>query len=221
MAIQPPPAPVETQLPPPVKKGRSCWGCGCGGCLLVVVLVALLVGGGAYWILIVQAQAAVTSPAALLLIAAPVDVGTNDSGYKSGIPGQQLTAGNSVRTGHAGHAAIQFPDGSNTRMAPDTTVTVTAAQLTHDGKLQSASLVQKVGRTFSSVQHLSNGAPFQVGGHSVSASVRGTEFEVLVRTNGTNVIKVFDGSVTVSGTTTTTLTAGQQIDADANGKLSI
>jgi FecR protein. len=105
-------------------------------------------------------------------------------------------------------------------MAPATVVTVTAAQLSHDGKLQSASLVQKVGRTFSNVQHLVSGASFQVGGHSVSASVRGTQFEILVRTDNTNLIKVFEGTVTVSGATTATLTAGQQIDADANGRLS-
>jgi hypothetical protein len=220
MAVEAPPAPVNTQLPPPVKPRRSCCGCGCGGCLLVLLLVALLVGGGGYYLFVVQAQAGVPAPAALVLIAPTVDVGTNDSGYKTGIPGQQLTAGNSVRTAHTGHAAIQFPDGSFVRMAPDTTVTVTAAQLSHDGKLQSASVVEKVGRTFSAVQHLSSGASFQVGGHSVTAEVRGTEFEVLVRTNGTNVIKVFDGSVTVSGTSTRTLTANQQIDVDANGKLS-
>jgi hypothetical protein len=186
----------------------------------VVVLVALVVVGGGYWFLVVQAQAAVTAPAALLLVAAPVDVGTNDSGYKAGIPGQPLNAGNSVRTGHAGRAAIQFPDGSYVRMAAETTVTVTAVQLAHDGKLQSASVVEKVGRTFSAVQHLSSGATFQVGGHSVSAEVRGTEFEVLVRANGTNLIKVFEGAVIVHGSTTITLTAGQQIDVDASGKLS-
>ena len=62
------------------------------------------------------------------------------------------------------------------RMSPDTTVTLTAAQLQKNGNLQSASVVQKVGRTFTSVQHLVSGASFQVGGHSVSAQVRGTEF---------------------------------------------
>ena len=103
---------------------------------------------------------------------------------------------------------------------PDTSVTLTAVQLQKNGNLQSAAIVQKVGRTFSTVQHLATGASFQVGGHSVSAEVRGTQFEVLVRANGTNLIKVFDGTVTVSGATTATLTAGQQIDADANGKLS-
>jgi hypothetical protein len=106
-------------------------------------------------------------------------------------------------------------------MSPDTTVTVTATQLQKDGTLQSAGVDQKIGRTFTSVQHLVGGANFKVGGHSVSAQVRGTEFEVLVRANNTNLIKVFDGTVVVTGGgTSVTLTAGQEIDADANGKLS-
>ncbi|MDT5356593.1 MAG: hypothetical protein QOJ56_5125 [Mycobacterium sp.] len=209
------------QVPPPVKTGRSCFGCGCGGCLVAIVLVVLLVFGGGYYFFIVQAQAAVPSPAALVVITTPVDVDTNNSGgFHPARPGQELTAGNSVRTGDGGHAAIQFPDGSYVRMAPSTVVTLTSAQLSHDGNLQSASLSQKIGRTFANVQHLATGASFQVGGHSVSAQVRGTQFEVLVRDNKSNLIKVFDGTVKVTGKTTTTLTAGQQIDADANGTLS-
>lgn len=181
----------------------------------------LLVVGGGYYFFILQAQAAVPSPATLLVISTPVDVDTNNSaGFHTAKPGQELAAGNSVRTGEGGHAAIQFPDGSYVRMSPSTTVTLTAAQLSHDGNLQSASLVQRAGRTFTNVQHLVGGASFQVGGHSVSASVRGTQFELLVRADQTNLIKVFDGTVKVSGKTTATLTAGQQIDADANGRLS-
>src|SRR5258708_15838216 len=105
-------------------------------------------------------------------------------------------------------------------MSPDTTVSVTAAQLNKDGTLQSAGLQQKVGRTLSNVQHLVGGASYHVGAHSVSAEVRGTEFEILVRANGTNLIKVFVGSVKVAGATSITLNAGQEVDADANGKLS-
>jgi FecR-like protein len=223
MAIQAPPAPpVAPQLPPPVKTGRSCLGCGCGGCLLAIVLVVLLVVGGGYYFFVVQAQAAVPSPAALLVISTPVDVDTDDAGFHVAQPGQELKAGNSVRTGVGGHASIQFPDGSYVRMAPSTEVKVTAAQLSHDGNLQSASLQQKVGRTFTNVQHLVSGATFQVGGHSVSASVRGTQFEVLVRADNTNLIKVFDGTVKVTGAgVTITLTAGQQVEADATGKLAV
>jgi hypothetical protein len=81
-------------------------------------------------------------------------------------------------------------------------------------------VAQKIGRTLSNVQHLISGSSFHVGGHSVSAEVRGTQFEVLVRANGTNLIKVFDGSVKVAGATTITLASGHEVDADANGKLS-
>ncbi len=221
MAIQPPPAPnAPQQAPPPTapKKGgcfgRGC-GFGCGGCLLVIVLAVLLAAGGGYYFLVVQAQAAVNAPAALVVVNPPVDV----DGHP-GIPGQALNPGNAVHTGAGAHAAIQFPDGSYVRMSPDTSVTLTAVQLQKTGNLQSASLLQKVGRTFTSVQHLATGASFQVGGHSVSAQVRGTEFEILVRPNGTNLIKVFDGTVTVNGATSVQLSAGQQIDADANGRLS-
>jgi hypothetical protein len=221
MAIQPPPSPAVPQQAPPAATtrkrgcfGRGC-GCGCGGCLLIVVLAGLLAFGGGYYFLVVQAQAAVSTPAALSVINQPVSVDGNP-----GIPGEALNSGNTVHTGTGAHAAIQFPDGSYVRLSPDTSVTLTQVQLQKNGNLQSAGVVQKIGRTLTSVQHLATGASFEVGGHSVSAQVRGTEFEVLVRANGTNLIKVFAGTVTVSGATTVRLTAGQQIDADANGRLS-
>ncbi len=223
MAIQPAPTPVApgyTPVPPAKKGGCAGCGLGCFGCLGVFVVLALLIAGGGWYFLVVQAQAGIPAPAALVVFSTPVDVGRNDSGYRTAIPGEPLTAGNSVRTGHAGHAAIQFPDGSFIRMSPDTTVSVTAAQLNKDGTLQSAGLQQKVGRTLSNVQHLVSGASYHVGGHSVSAEVRGTEFEILVRANGTNLIKVFVGSVKVAGATSITLNAGQEVDADADGKLS-
>ena len=225
MAVLPPP---PTPLPPgsapiPPTKKRGCAGCGVGGCLgclgIVIVLVLLLVGGGWYFF-VVQAQAGIPAPAALMVFNAPVDVGQNDSGYRTAVPGEALSAGRSVRTGRGGRAAIQFPDGSFVRMSSDTIVTVTAAQLNKNGSLQSAGVAQKIGRTFSNVQHLISGANFKVGGHSVTAEVRGTQFEVLVRTNGTNKVWVFVGTVTVSGKTTATLTAGQEIDASADGTLS-
>jgi hypothetical protein len=218
--MQPPPAPMfPQQAPPPTapKKGgcfgRGC-GFGCGSCLVVLVLALLLVGGGGYYFFVVQAQAAVSAPAALVVINQPVEVDSHP-----GIPGQTLNAGNAVHTGSGAHAAIQFPDGSYVRMSPDTSVTLTAVQLQKNGNLQSASLVQKVGRTLTSVQHLASGASFEVAGHSVSAQVRGTEFEMLVRANGTNLIKVFVGTVTVRGATTVQLTAGQEIEVAANGVL--
>ncbi len=179
---------------------------------MIVIVAALLLGSG-YFFLVAQAQAGVASPAALLVFSTPVEVGKNDSGYMPAASGQSLDSGSSVRTGETGRATIQFPDGTLTRMSPNTTVTVQAAQLSNAGQLKSATLLQKIGRTLSVVQHLTGGATFNVGGHSVSAEVRGTEFEVLVRGDGSNLIKVFDGTVKVSGKTTVTLTKGQHNSA--------
>jgi hypothetical protein len=225
MAVQPPPPTLpptppapQAAIPPPTQPrsgcGRGC-GFGCGGCLLALVLVALLFAGGGYWFFVVQASAAVNAPATLIVFTQPVTVDEHP-----GIPGQALNPGNTVRTQTGGRAGIQFPDGSYMRMSSDTTVTVTSVQLQKNGNLQSVNLLQKLGRTFVNVQHLVSGATFQVGGHSVSAQVRGTQFEVLVRPNGTNLIKVFEGVITVTGKTTVRLSAVQEIDADADGNLS-
>jgi hypothetical protein len=221
MAIQPPPASISTQPATSAAAprrggcfGRGC-GCSCLGCLGVVGLAALLLLGSSYWFFVVQAQAAVTAPATLIVFNQPVTVN-----HHNGTPGQALNAGDEVETQAGGHAAIQFPDGSFVRMSPSTTVQVTSVQLQRNGTLQTADVVQKVGRTLVNVQHLASGATFKVGGHAVSAQVRGTEFEVLVRQDNSNLIKVFDGTVSVAGRTTATVKAGQEIDADASGKLS-
>lgn len=223
MAVQPPPAPATLapqQATPPTTPqrsgcfGRSC-GCSCGGCLVAVLLVALLFVGGGYWFFVVQASAAVTAPATLVVFNQPVEVNGNP-----GTAGQPLNANDDVQTKATGHAAIQFPDGSYVRMSPSSEVKITSVQLQKNGNLQNAEIVQKAGRTLVNVEHLATGATFKVNGHSVSAQVRGTQFELLVRANNTNLIKVFVGTVTVSGRTTKTVTAGNEIDADANGNLS-
>lgn len=227
MAVLPPPPPAAPAAPPPVQQqaappppaqrsgcGRGC-GFGCGGCLIATVLVVLLAVGGTYWFFVVQASAAVNAPATLVVINQPVTV----NGHP-GIPGESLSPGDTVATQDGAHAVIQFADGSFVRLSPNTTTQVTSTQLQKSGRLQSAGVIDRVGRVFADVQHLTSGATFQVSGHSVTATVRGTQFEVLVRPDGTNRIWVFIGTVTVTGKTTATLTAGQEIDADANGNLS-
>jgi hypothetical protein len=221
MAVQSPPPAVPQAAAPAPPKRSGCAGCsvGCLGCIGVVVIVALLLVGGGYFFFVAQASAGVAAPAALLVATTPVDVGHNDSGYQPAKSGQSLDAGASVRTGDTGRATIQFPDGSLTRLAPGTTVTIQAAQLNSAGSLKSASLAEKIGRTFSVVQKLAGGASFTVGGHSVSAEVRGTQFEVVVNSDLSNLFKVFDGTVQISGQTNITLHAGQQVSADRNGRL--
>src|SRR6266542_994518 len=219
MAVQPPPVSGTSQQPAPAAAqpaaqkssgclGRGC-GFGCGGCLVAVLLTVLLVVGGGYFFFVAQASAAVNAPANLVVFSQPVTVDHNPA-----TSGQALNAGSEVATQHAGHAQIQFPDGSYVKMSPDTTVQIKAVQLQKTGNLQSVDVLQKAGRTLVNVQHLVGGANFKVGGHAVSAQVRGTQFEMLVRQNNTNLIKVFEGTVAVSGKTTVNLTAGQEVEAD-------
>jgi hypothetical protein len=221
MAAQPPPVVVtqQTAPAPAAQKSSGCLGRGCGfsclGCVGVLVLAGLLLAGSGYWFFVVQASAAVSAPANLVVYSQDVTVDG-----KPAATGQALNAGNDVATKTAGRAAIQFPDGSYVKMSPDTDVVINAVKLQKTGNLDSVDVVQKAGRTLVNVQHLVGGAQFKVGGHSVSAQVRGTEFEVLVRQDNTNLIKVFDGTVKVLGKTEVTLNAGQEIDASANGTLS-
>jgi hypothetical protein len=212
MAIQPPP-PTQAAAAPPKARRSGCFGC--GGCLLVLVLIALLIVGLGWYFFVVQTSAAVTAPASLVVISPPITVDG-----KPGTPGQALNAGNTVSTGTGGHGAIDFPDGSFIRLAPGSTVQVKSVQLQKNGDVQAISVAQKVGRTFTNVQHLANGASFSVSGHSVTAAVRGTLFEILVRPDHTNRIWVFVGQVKVTGKTSVTMTAGQEMDVDADGKLS-
>ena len=179
------------------------------------MLAALLAAGGGWWFFVAQAQAAVTAPATLIVFNQPVTVNDHPS-----VPGQALNANDDVKTQASGHAAIQFPDGSYVRMSPSSEVRITTVELQRNGNLQSAEVLQKAGRTLVNVQHLVGGATFKVDGHSVSAEVRGTQFELLVRSNNSNLIKVFVGAVVVSGGgRTVTVNAGQEIDAAADGTL--
>src|SRR5437879_6920076 len=218
MAIQPPPAPAGPQqvAPPPTARRSGCFGrgCGfsCGGCLLVMVLVVLLAIGGGWYFLVVQASAAVTAPATLIVYNQNVTVNGNP-----GAAGASLNANDTVKT-QTGHAAIQFPDGSYGRMSPNSEVQITKVQLQKAGNLDAVEVAQKAGRTLVNVQHLASGSTFKIDGHSVSAEVRGTQFEVLVRQNNTNLFKVFVGSVSVNGTTKQTVNAGQEVDVSANGR---
>ena len=88
--LPPPPAPVApgfTPVPPAKRSGCAGCGFGCLGCVGVFVVLVLLMVGGGWYFLVVQAQASVPAPAALVVYAAPVDVGRDDSGYRTAIPG--------------------------------------------------------------------------------------------------------------------------------------
>ncbi len=188
--------------------------------LIVLVVLILIVGGGIFW-LNSTAQAEVNAPATLTVYQPTASLARGTSGaFAAATSGTQVQAGDSVKTDTKGRASIQLPDGTLTRLASDTQITLDAAHFSKNGTLHDAKFTEKIGRTLTSVQHLVSGATFQVAGQSAVASVRGTKFEVYVKADGTMIVKLFDGFLDFTGKNGTVhLVAGQQATADPQGNI--
>jgi hypothetical protein len=182
-----------------------------------VILVAI-VGGGIFW-LNQSAQAAVNVSATLTVYQPAATVARGGAAYAAASTGEQVQAGDSVKTDTKGRASIQLPDGTLTRLASATEIRLDAAHFTKSGTLHDAKITERVGRTLTTVQHLVAGATFQVAGQSAVASVRGTRFEVYVKDDGTMIVKLFDGELDFDGRNHVHLVAGQQATADPNGNI--
>ena len=186
--------------------------------IIAVLIILLIVGAGLFW-LRTAADAAPNAAASLTVFVPSVTVAHGGGAFQAGSTGMVVHPGDSIKTDAKGRAAIQLPDGTLTRMAGDTEITLTTAHFAKTGNLQDASILQKVGRTLTNVQHLVSGASFKVAGQSAVASVRGTKFEVLVNADGTMLVKLFDGELDLDGKNHVHLTAGQQATVDAQGNI--
>ena len=177
--------------------------------LIVLAVLVLIVAGVLVW-LNVAAQAAVDASATLTVYQPNATVAHGSGAANAASTGAVVRAADTVATDAKGLAGITLPDGTLTRLAKGTTVT-----LLHD-----VSLTQQVGRIFTNVQHLVSGASFDVHGKAATASVRGTKFEVLIAANGTMTVKVFVGTVTLHNSSgSVTINAGQQAIANPNGSI--
>lgn len=186
--------------------------------LIILLIVVLIIGGGIFW-LNRSAQAAVNVSATLAVYQPEVAVARNGGAYASSTTGAQIQAGDAVKTDMKGRASIELPDGTLTRLASQTEITLNAAHFTRSGTLNDTKITEKIGRTLTSVQHLVSGAVFQVAGQSAVASVRGTKFEVYIKAEGTMIVKLFDGELDFDGRNHVHLTAGQQATADPRGNI--
>jgi hypothetical protein len=182
------------------------------------LILAVIVGGGIFWINL-SAQAAVNVSATLTVYQPTASVKRGGGDYTSALTGAQIQAGDAVKTDTKGRASIQLPDGTLTRLASETEITLDAAHFSKNGTLHDAKITQKVGRTLTSVQHLVTGATFQVAGQSAVASVRGTKFEVFIKPDGTMIVKLFDGDLFFTGKNEVHLHSGEQATADPQGNI--
>ena len=191
-----------------------------GGYRLIIILlvILLIIGASLFWVNS-AAQAAINAGAALTVFRPTVSVAHGSGAFLTSTTGTVVQPGDSIKTDTKGRAAIQLPDGTLTRMAGGTQITLTSAHFAKTGNLQNVTIQQKIGRTFTNVQHLISGATFKVAGQSAVASVRGTKFEVLINADGTMLVKLFDGQLDLVGKNLVHLNAGQQATVDAQGNV--
>ena len=186
--------------------------------ILALAIVLLLVSAAAFW-LNTSASASTNAVATLTIFQPTTSLAHNGGDYATATTGAVVQAGDAVKTDAKGRAAIQLPDGTLTRLASNTEFTLSSAHFAKDGNLHDASIAQKAGRTFTSVQHLVRGATFKVSGQSATATVRGTKFEVYIKPDGSMVVKVFEGELDFDGKNHVHLVAPQQATADAQGNI--
>ena len=222
--------PLTTTPQPPKKRGRG------GLRILIAVVVIVILVVAAVVTLGIVASADTNVGAVLTTFVPNASVARSGGNFSLATTGTIVNAGDSVKTDKQGRAQIQFPDGSITRLANCTELTVTASHFGHGGHVHDISLNDKIGRTLTSVEHLISGATFQVVGNTTTASVRGTLFEVLNNADssptgctGTTspklapdsvVIKLFVGGLDVDGKGGHVhLTEGQEVTVDPQGNI--
>ena len=188
--------------------------------LIIILVVVLLLAAAAFFWLNSAAQAAVNAAGTLTVFQPAVSVGHNSTTSLSpSATGAVIQPGDTVKTDTKGRAAIQLPDGTVTRMAGSSQITLTSAHFAKSGNLHDVSILQQAGRTFTNVQHLIGGATFQVKGPSAVASVRGTKFEIIINTDGSMVVKLFVGTLHLQGKNSVDLVAPQQSTVDPSGNV--
>lgn len=202
---------VAAKAPPKRRGGRRI--------LIVLAILILIIVGVVVW-LNIAAQAAVNASATLTVYQPATSTSHNGTDFSPAASGAVIQAGEWVQTDTKGRASITLPDGTVTRLASATQLELSSAHFTKQGNLHDVKLVQQVGRTFTNVQHLVSGSTFDVQGKSATASVRGTKFEVYLQSDGTMLVKVFDGTVILHGTNSVTINKGQQATASPNGTVS-
>jgi hypothetical protein len=186
--------------------------------IVALLIILLLVVAAGYW-LNTSAAAATNAVATLTVFQPVISVAHGSGAYADAATGAVVQAGDGVKTDAKGRAAIQLPDGTLTRLASNTELTLTSAHFGKDGNLRDASITEKIGRTFTNVQHLISGATYKVSGQSATATVRGTKFEVYIKPDGTMVVKLFVGELDFDGKNHVHLVAPQQATADPQGNV--
>ncbi|NIN67421.1 MAG: hypothetical protein GTO63_22510 [Anaerolineae bacterium] len=125
--------------------------------------------------------------------------------------GDVLQAGDGIRTGRFSSVTLAFFDGTTTRLAADTEVTLVELNCRRDGAAKTVVLHQWSGRTHNWVQKFLDAASrFEIDTPTAVATVHGTEFTVNVASDNSTEVVVVEGLVSVeTEETTVLLSAGE------------
>jgi len=118
--------------------------------------------------------------------------------YAPALNGAFVAAGDSVRTAAGGHAALSFFDRSIVVFEPNTELTIVSLN-TSDRQNVSVVMRQTDGKTWHVIDHpLPATAKYEVITPTADATVHGTAFQVVVGSQGSDIVTT-DGVVTVVG----------------------
>jgi PKD repeat protein len=187
----------------------------------VFVLALLLVGA----VLIFTGGAASAKQIATLhLFGGTVDVRKGGSGdFRPVAEGASLHEGDTVRTGPTGRASVVYFDGSLTRLDYDTTFTlVTLETLNNASDSKVIEGEQGDGSSYNRVAELTDAASrFEVETPTVTASVQGTAYALIVE-DGATTVAVVDGVVEATGNdASVSVPAGKMVNVDAEGSIGV
>jgi len=180
--------------------------------VLLVLATAACSGGG-------PATEVPEATAALRVLAGTVEVQPPSAEFSLAVDGQTVEEGFTIRTGADGRAAIEYFDGSITRLDENTTFTiVTLRILDNDDQSKVIEGEQSEGSTYSRVTTLTDSASrFEVTTPTATASVQGTVYALYFNPDGSTGVVVFEGSVVVSSVP---VGAGFMVTAFADGTTS-
>lgn len=159
--------------------------------------------------------------ATLRVFAGSVEVGA-DGQFAAGSDGQTVSEGDTVRTGADGRAAIEYFDGSVTRLDHSTSFTIVTLQIL--GNDEGSTVIegdQGSGNTYNRVTELTDSeSRFAVETPTAVASVQGTIYAVIFNADGSITIAVIEGSVVVtSGDDEIEVPAGFMVTIAADGTI--
>lgn len=158
-------------------------------------LAVLAVVGLVLLRLLITSDRTVGASMTVRVLTPAVEIAHPSAAFVAAEDGQVLVEGDRTRTDEAGHAVVNFFDGSSLQLDPSTELTLEGVDARDGGIV--ASMTQAVGRTWSSVRKGTN-ARYEIKTPAATAVVRGTGFEVVVLPTGATAVRVIDGSVAIT-----------------------